>query len=856
MPVFCECEFCGKKYKLSDDRAGTTIVCKECDGDIEVPALRGQGRRRSASSSSRSSSQNGLVIGLAIAVVLLVGVLLSVVFVGRAKPPEIAQQPVAPMAADDPKPLPVATPVQTPQPVSTPTVPLSPRQVSSSAAESDAGAARTLPPAPRRVNSTSSMDEVKKQAKLSLPTPPVIAVSTAPFVGANGMGVRVPSACVIQDIKTTDKELSFKVLIPGQPVGSLEFEVEQNPQYTAASSIDVVTQRGPLNYAGRGTVIFAPGGTVERVLVDRINFWLVKLPEDDGGLYVRMMGFDTGLQVSLKWKSPQNENGNISRVLNAIARTFSRSARSAKFPEDDSSPTSTAPAFAANPSKEPQPAAVAAKPIAASAAAWGSGSLLNIPMENWATLVKYSPAPSRLALVGNIIYSLESGEPVLTLPNSTIREAAFSPEGKWFAVFSDGGTPWEGHVVLYPIGQPGAEAVELVLDDQPHRYEVLRFLSESRLLVYGRNSNSRTTAIWNLDTLKIERRLPTGDIDQGSCAATKDGMFFAVASATELKVLNTQTGREVAHMAAPTKTTGLPFAFCNGLAFSPDMSELAAFVHGKNFTVWSNRGKIVLEHELSQSLDASAESENTITWLPDGTGWLLQGRMLLLKDGLTEAWQLKSKPPYQSVPSTLIANNRVVAAHGSSNKGLLVDVEIPFNAIRSARDAFNKVPPLLNEGESLTLDLKISDVRLSTEAEVRGALTKAFADRLQRGKVGIAAGKPVVLKATYSEKPGKQCRVVNGPFGVLGGNKDGVMVQDTECSLEVSLLAPGRSEPVCSHRFTSDAGLILNEEANEAGLRKSSFGKLLIRIANLDLPLRLSGDPNTSLPVITDVGDQ
>jgi hypothetical protein len=135
-------------------------------------------------------------------------------------------------------------------------------------------------------------------------------------------------------------------------------------------------------------------------------------------------------------------------------------------------------------------------------------------------------------------------------------------------------------------------------------------------------------------------------------------------------------------------------------------------------------------------------------------------------------------------------------------------------------------------------------------------LTKAFADRLQRGKVGIAAGKPVVLKATYSEKPGKQRRVVNGPFGVLGGNKDGVMVQDTECSLEVSLLAPGRSEPVCSHRFTSDAGLILNEEANEAGLRKSSFGKLLIRIANLDLPLRLSGDPNTSLPVITDVGDQ
>lgn len=44
MPIQISCPDCGKKYRLSDERAGSTVECKECGSDIDVP---GGSRRRS-----------------------------------------------------------------------------------------------------------------------------------------------------------------------------------------------------------------------------------------------------------------------------------------------------------------------------------------------------------------------------------------------------------------------------------------------------------------------------------------------------------------------------------------------------------------------------------------------------------------------------------------------------------------------------------------------------------------------------------------------------------------------------------------------------------------------------------------
>ena len=38
MPIAVECSVCGKKYRVGDERAGETIECKDCGGEISVPA--------------------------------------------------------------------------------------------------------------------------------------------------------------------------------------------------------------------------------------------------------------------------------------------------------------------------------------------------------------------------------------------------------------------------------------------------------------------------------------------------------------------------------------------------------------------------------------------------------------------------------------------------------------------------------------------------------------------------------------------------------------------------------------------------------------------------------------------------
>ena len=56
MPIKIECDECGKKYRLPDDRAGEWIECRECGADIEVPddgdAARDEKPRRRGSGSS------------------------------------------------------------------------------------------------------------------------------------------------------------------------------------------------------------------------------------------------------------------------------------------------------------------------------------------------------------------------------------------------------------------------------------------------------------------------------------------------------------------------------------------------------------------------------------------------------------------------------------------------------------------------------------------------------------------------------------------------------------------------------------------------------------------------------------
>ena len=111
MPISVECSICGKKYRVPDEKAGRSIPCKDCGGEIDVPGGRRRAkdddddddvpvRRKSAKKKKRSEEGNssGLLIAGGIgAAVLVVGI--GVFFAMRGKPDAgnpIANNPVQP----------------------------------------------------------------------------------------------------------------------------------------------------------------------------------------------------------------------------------------------------------------------------------------------------------------------------------------------------------------------------------------------------------------------------------------------------------------------------------------------------------------------------------------------------------------------------------------------------------------------------------------------------------------------------------------------------------------------------------------------------------------------------------------
>lgn len=186
MSIFVECDSCGKKYRVSDDRAGTKLECKNCFVDVRVPSARKGGRRPAPTS---SSSPNGLVIGLLASIVVLLVVLIGVMFFREGgDSPEIVESPPASAIErnsttlpDRPTPQPSvaiadrtstqeSNPVQNTGTTAAQPVSRGPRRVTSTVAtETASNPAEQIPvsrAAPRRVNANSSVAALSQSDKL------------------------------------------------------------------------------------------------------------------------------------------------------------------------------------------------------------------------------------------------------------------------------------------------------------------------------------------------------------------------------------------------------------------------------------------------------------------------------------------------------------------------------------------------------------------------------------------------------------------------------------------------------------------------------------------------------------------
>ena len=102
MAIQVDCPGCGKRYRVSDEKAGRTIRCKDCGEEIEISGK----RRRSGAKQKESGMGPGLLIGGAFLGAAILGLL---AFVMMKAPAPVPGNPVPMPAADnkDPPVVPV-----------------------------------------------------------------------------------------------------------------------------------------------------------------------------------------------------------------------------------------------------------------------------------------------------------------------------------------------------------------------------------------------------------------------------------------------------------------------------------------------------------------------------------------------------------------------------------------------------------------------------------------------------------------------------------------------------------------------------------------------------------------------------
>jgi len=183
----------------------------------------------------------------------------------------------------------------------------------------------------------------------------------------------------------------------------------------------------------------------------------------------------------------------------------------------------------------------------------------------------------------------------------------------------------------------------------------------------------------------------TGDVrhfDVPSCVRQRtwtvcpDGSRMACVDSDELLVYDLKRLHPIAKMETLPGLDHYHFWSTSGLSFSPDAKELAAQSRNR-LVVWDNRGKAILTIP-SRAMVTIVDCLVSVQWLPDQSGWFVNGRALVLRDAGQAVWAICPPSAYTVFHVRLLDQDHVLAPRGSRSYGTLVKLDIPWGPIREA----------------------------------------------------------------------------------------------------------------------------------------------------------------------------
>jgi hypothetical protein len=309
--------------------------------------------------------------------------------------------------------------------------------------------------------------------------------------------------------------------------------------------------------------------------------------------------------------------------------------------------------------------------------------------------------------------------------------------------------------------------------------------------------DSGAAALWDIASNKKLRALPavhaTGLNARGRLALSTSGHYLAAPDDIDILVIDTRTGARAAAMELPADldfNTHARTEFLNAvgaMAFSPNSGELAA-VSGGRLLVWNNHGQVVFDTDFHDA----AGPVRQIAWLPDGSGWLLNGECLYLRSVKQFALvRAGASTSFDANPVGLLPSRTAfLSVAGRPFRQELRRFTIPWEKIdKAVAVANNPAAPLaLKPGGSVALQFKLDPLGSSAQ-EARTNFQDALTHLLSNQNISVAASAPLKLVVEYTEGPGPAMpsdEHIQGRSIVSHGGADATPTTETIGTLHLS----------------------------------------------------------------------
>ncbi|MBN1910808.1 MAG: WD40 repeat domain-containing protein [Pirellulales bacterium] len=353
------------------------------------------------------------------------------------------------------------------------------------------------------------------------------------------------------------------------------------------------------------------------------------------------------------------------------------------------------------------------------------------------------------------VVDLRTGEKIgsVNYPIGHNRAMALSADGRAMAIARDRQGNARPMIDVYAVrkGEVIRELDPNKKNGNPQSIQSLAFVGKRELACHL----SEEVVVIEVISKKVVRRLPVTSSVLVSSAFSADGHYFAMINEGALEWYDLRAGRMLGRL-LPSAQEGLAeekLAEDTCIAFSPSGEEVAVVTENGRLLSWDSTGK----RTFNLVVESHVGSNAMLAWMPDGQGWLVAGRTLVMREPAMAVWRIHGMRGMHmgiglrgSNLPRFVGRNEVIVPRDVPGGTELIQLKVPWEAIKASLAALAPgADPLVRPAQAVKRNIH------GTTTQEGLAWTQALLDmNCLRAGHQIAENAPYALDANPVEIEG------------------------------------------------------------------------------------------------------